>query len=92
MKPLRYRPIAHNKVMILDGQTVITGSFNFTKSAEESNAENVLVIRDAAIAGQYAVNGHAHAQHSEPYERKAPAERGDARPAATKKGKAGARR
>jgi phosphatidylserine/phosphatidylglycerophosphate/cardiolipin synthase-like enzyme len=92
MKPLRYRPIAHNKVMILDGQTVITGSFNFTKSAEESNAENLLVIRDAAIAGQYAANWHAHAQHSEPYQRKAPAERGDARPASTKKSKAGARR
>jgi phosphatidylserine/phosphatidylglycerophosphate/cardiolipin synthase-like enzyme len=27
--------IAHNKVMIIDGNTVITGSFNFTKAAEE---------------------------------------------------------
>ena len=27
--------IAHNKVMITDGETVITGSFNFTKAAEE---------------------------------------------------------
>jgi phosphatidylserine/phosphatidylglycerophosphate/cardiolipin synthase-like enzyme len=31
--------IAHNKVMIIDGNTVITGSFNFTKAAEEKNAE-----------------------------------------------------
>jgi phosphatidylserine/phosphatidylglycerophosphate/cardiolipin synthase-like enzyme len=38
--------IAHNKVMIIDGETVITGSFNFTKAAEENNAENLLVIRD----------------------------------------------
>jgi phosphatidylserine/phosphatidylglycerophosphate/cardiolipin synthase-like enzyme len=37
--------IAHNKVMIIDRQTVITGSFNFTKAAEEKNAENLLVIR-----------------------------------------------
>jgi phosphatidylserine/phosphatidylglycerophosphate/cardiolipin synthase-like enzyme len=36
--------IAHNKVMIIDGKTLITGSFNFTKSAEEGNAENLLVI------------------------------------------------
>ena len=36
--------IAHNKVMIIDGETVITGSFNFTKAAEENNAENLLVI------------------------------------------------
>jgi phosphatidylserine/phosphatidylglycerophosphate/cardiolipin synthase-like enzyme len=27
--------IAHNKTMIIDGETVITGSFNFTKAAEE---------------------------------------------------------
>jgi len=84
--------IAHNKVMILDGQTVITGSFNFTKAAEENNAENLLVIRDAAIAEQYAANWHAHAQHSEPYQRKPASERGDARPSSAKKSKAGARR
>ena len=41
--------IAHNKVMILDGATVITGSFNFTRAAEERNAENLLVIRDPAL-------------------------------------------
>jgi phosphatidylserine/phosphatidylglycerophosphate/cardiolipin synthase-like enzyme len=33
------RNIAHNKVMIVDGQTVITGSFNFTTSAEDRNAK-----------------------------------------------------
>ena len=37
--------IAHNKIMIIDGQTVISGSFNFTTAAEEHNAENLLVIR-----------------------------------------------
>ena len=31
--------IAHNKIMIIDGEIVITGSFNFTKSAEDKNAE-----------------------------------------------------
>jgi phosphatidylserine/phosphatidylglycerophosphate/cardiolipin synthase-like enzyme len=84
--------IAHNKVMILDGNTVITGSFNFTKAAEEHNAENLLIIRDAAIAQQYAANWHEHALHSKPYEHKAAADRGDSGPAASKKGKAGARK
>jgi phosphatidylserine/phosphatidylglycerophosphate/cardiolipin synthase-like enzyme len=32
--------IAHNKIMIIDRETVITGSFNITKAAEEKNAEN----------------------------------------------------
>jgi phosphatidylserine/phosphatidylglycerophosphate/cardiolipin synthase-like enzyme len=39
--------IAHNKIMIIDNTTVITGSFNFTKAAEERNAENLLVMKDA---------------------------------------------
>ena len=37
--------IAHNKIMIIDKQTVITGSFNFTRAAEEKNAENLLIVR-----------------------------------------------
>jgi phosphatidylserine/phosphatidylglycerophosphate/cardiolipin synthase-like enzyme len=59
--------IAHNKVMVIDGETVITGSFNFTKAAEEKNAENLLVIRDKALARRYLENWQEHAQHSEVY-------------------------
>lgn len=59
--------IAHNKIMIIDGATVITGSFNFTKNAEENNAENLLVIRDAKLAARYLENWQAHKAHSEPY-------------------------
>src|SRR5437868_213552 len=47
---------AHNKIMILDGRKVITGSFNFTKAAEEKNAENLLVIDDAVMARKYTTN------------------------------------
>lgn len=60
--------IAHNKVMVIDGGTVITGSFNFTKAAEESNAENLLVIRDVQLAEKYAANWDVHLHHSERYE------------------------
>jgi phosphatidylserine/phosphatidylglycerophosphate/cardiolipin synthase-like enzyme len=59
--------IAHNKIMILDRSVVITGSFNFTKAAEENNAENLLVIRDRPLAEKYLANWKAHAEHSEPY-------------------------
>jgi phosphatidylserine/phosphatidylglycerophosphate/cardiolipin synthase-like enzyme len=60
--------IAHNKVMVIDGATVITGSFNFTKAAEEHNAETMLVIRDQALAAKYGANWQAHVEHSEGYE------------------------
>jgi phosphatidylserine/phosphatidylglycerophosphate/cardiolipin synthase-like enzyme len=61
--------IAHNKVMIIDGQTVITGSFNFTKSAEEGNAENLLVINNAPeLAQRYTANWKEHLGHSELYQ------------------------
>jgi|SRR5882757_210267 len=45
--------IAHNKVMIVDQGTVITGSFNFTRAAREKNAENVLIIQDKQLAQKY---------------------------------------
>ena len=62
--------IAHSKIMLLDGQTVITGSFNFTKAAEESNAENLLVIRSPELAAKYTASWKAHREHSERYERR----------------------
>jgi phosphatidylserine/phosphatidylglycerophosphate/cardiolipin synthase-like enzyme len=61
--------IAHNKIILIDGATVITGSFNFTKAAEESNAENLLVIKgDADLAAKYAKNYAEHRSHSRKYE------------------------
>lgn len=56
-------PIAHNKVMIIDGSVVVTGSYNFTKQAE-SNAENLLVIRDPSLAQKYLENWELHHSHS----------------------------
>jgi phosphatidylserine/phosphatidylglycerophosphate/cardiolipin synthase-like enzyme len=45
--------LMHHKVIILDGQTVITGSYNFTRNAQEQNDENVLVIHNKEIAARY---------------------------------------
>lgn len=60
--------IAHNKVMILDGVSVITGSFNFTLSAQTRNAENVLIVRNAPeLARSYIGNWDARARASVPF-------------------------
>jgi len=46
--------VHHDKVVIVDGETVLTGSFNFAPSAETANSENVVVIRGMPeIAKQY---------------------------------------
>ena len=42
--------------MVIDGETVITGSFNFTAAAQNRNAENLLVLDDPALAAQYKAN------------------------------------
>ena len=53
--------------MIIDGKTVITGSFNFTKAAETKNAENLLIIQSPELAKLYIENWRHHREHSEPY-------------------------
>jgi len=45
--------VMHHKVFVIDEKTVITGSFNFSKSADKSNDENLLIIEDPAIARAY---------------------------------------
>jgi phosphatidylserine/phosphatidylglycerophosphate/cardiolipin synthase-like enzyme len=62
----RRHEIAHNKVMILDDKTVITGSFNFTKQAEYENAENLLIIKgNTPLVQKYTINFNEHLDHSE---------------------------
>lgn len=60
--------IQHNKVMLIDAETVITGSFNFSKAAENDNAENVLILRDAQLARAYAENYHRLRSKAEAYQ------------------------
>lgn len=62
--------IAHNKVIVIDDSTVLTGSFNFSKAAEEKNAENLLVLKKSPeLANAYITNVNAHAAHARPYKR-----------------------
>jgi phosphatidylserine/phosphatidylglycerophosphate/cardiolipin synthase-like enzyme len=45
--------ILHHKTIIIDERTVITGSYNFTGSAERNNDENLVIIDDQALARAY---------------------------------------
>ena len=58
---------AHNKIMIIDDKTVITGSFNFTSSAESKNAENLLIIESTKLAKEYLENYSKLRKTSEGY-------------------------
>ena len=56
--------IAHNKVMIIDRWTLLTGSFNFTNQAEHENAENLLIIKGhGELVTLYRNNFFAHKGH-----------------------------
>jgi phosphatidylserine/phosphatidylglycerophosphate/cardiolipin synthase-like enzyme len=57
--------IQHNKVMLLDDDIVITGSYNFTKSAEVRNAENIIILKSAYAAKRHADNWVTHWGHGE---------------------------
>jgi phosphatidylserine/phosphatidylglycerophosphate/cardiolipin synthase-like enzyme len=59
------RAIAQDKIMIIDGKTLITGSFNFTKAAEEKDAENLLIIQDKNLAAKYIENSKNLVGHLE---------------------------
>jgi phosphatidylserine/phosphatidylglycerophosphate/cardiolipin synthase-like enzyme len=64
--------IAHNKIIIIDGEdetaTLITGSFNFTHSAQAHNAENLLILRgNPALVNAYRDNWQRHRLEAVPY-------------------------
>jgi len=63
---------AHNKIIVIDAASghsaVITGSFNFTWTAQHKNAENILIVRrNIPLASQYALNWERHRQDATPY-------------------------
>ncbi len=62
---------AHNKIILIDPQqltgSIVTGSYNFTYSAQHRNAENVLIIRNPQLAQTYLNNWKRHEKDSLPY-------------------------
>ena len=60
-----HHAIAHNKVVLIDGGILVTGSFNFTTHAETSNAENLLVLRHhPALVAVYRKDFFTHRDHA----------------------------
>ena len=45
--------IMHHKVIIIDRETVIFGSFNFSDSANRRNDENIIIVHDPTFAGYF---------------------------------------
>jgi len=43
----------HHKAMVVDGEWVVTGSYNFTNSGFGRNNENLLILRDPDLARRY---------------------------------------
>lgn len=60
-------PMANDKVILIDEETVITGSLNLTKPALENNGENLLILHHKFIAKRYLANWKQHRKHSESY-------------------------
>jgi phosphatidylserine/phosphatidylglycerophosphate/cardiolipin synthase-like enzyme len=59
--------VANDRVIVIDGRTVVTGSLNFTTASEEMNGENLLIVHSPELAALYAENWRRHREHAEPY-------------------------
>lgn len=59
---------AHNKVLLIDGRTIVTGSYNFSDN-DDVTADNILVITDRPkLMEAYEANFREHLAHSQPAE------------------------
>lgn len=68
---------AHNKILLIDAEgdrpVVVTGSYNFTYSAQARNAENLLILRgNRALARAYLANWRRHRDEALPYPKTLP--------------------
>lgn len=58
---------ARNSIVIIDEAKVITGSFDFMKSADDTTSDNILVISDISMSAKYLQNWREHQQHAVAY-------------------------
>ncbi len=66
--------VANNKVILIDDATLLTGSYNFTRAAELSNAENLLIITGMPeLLKAYRENYEKHREHARPFDEPAEA-------------------
>lgn len=61
-----YKPaIAQNKVMIVDSKTVLTGSYTFSRSEQENNSANLIIIQDPVLIKKYLNNWQERLKNSQ---------------------------
>jgi phosphatidylserine/phosphatidylglycerophosphate/cardiolipin synthase-like enzyme len=56
--------IAHNKTILVDGEWIETGSFNYTDNAENANGENALICHSEVAYSDYRADWEKHWEHS----------------------------
>lgn len=56
--------IQHNKYIVIDRAIVLTGSYNWTASANTRNGENVIFLKSAGLAQTYLNDWNEHKSHS----------------------------
>jgi phosphatidylserine/phosphatidylglycerophosphate/cardiolipin synthase-like enzyme len=62
-------PIMHDKIVVVDSNTVLMGSMNASNSGDKSNSENLLTARDPWLAAAYRAHWYEHAAHADPARR-----------------------
>lgn len=64
--------LAHNKVIIIDKEITITGSYNLSNAAESRNIENLIAIKDPKVTRSYLDNYIMRYQESMRYHNENP--------------------
>ncbi|MFK8250722.1 phospholipase D family nuclease [Ancylobacter terrae] len=59
---------AHNKLIIIDDREVIGGSYNYTRTSDHKNVENVTFITSPEVAGWYGANWQGRRELSRPFD------------------------
>jgi len=61
--------VSRNQVILIDNLTVIAGSFDFIAAADETNAENILILRNhSQLQSAYQDNFLGHLKHSQAFD------------------------
>jgi len=61
--------LLHHKLAIIDGKTIITGSMNWSRAGDETNSEDLVIIRDKTIAESYLEHFEKLLEKADPFER-----------------------
>jgi phosphatidylserine/phosphatidylglycerophosphate/cardiolipin synthase-like enzyme len=60
--------VTRQQVLIIDGETLVTGTFSAASTAQETSSENLLVLRSRELAMRYAANWEEHLGSSQRYQ------------------------